>query len=310
LHANLNLAREKRGKEMETSASSPAAMTLPTGYDVNLTEQQRKCLTELKEKLEKTEYWADYQRDPDKERFLLAFLRATMKDKSGERIFQVDACMERLITTFKWRRQYNIDQLRENIENDGPKPNKFEEFRQYYVCLDVINPEHGRYVRFNRFGRFISTIDPSVLTTEEWVQNLAYDTMIIQHQLRKLSAKLGREISTYVSISDASGISLIGVANRLSFIKLMSGVAADNYPECLGQTFIINCPWLFPKIFGIVKPFLDADTLSKFVLSTHCPSDTFKTYIPAKTFPKEYGGDGEVVLATSILDLKGKEDQK
>jgi len=108
----------------------------PTGFEGNLTENQQKCLLELKDRLAKSEYASDVERDPGGDKFLLAFLRATMKDKGGERIFQVDACIARLTSTFKWRKQYGIDEVREAAFSGGSPPDGWASYCKVYPCFD------------------------------------------------------------------------------------------------------------------------------------------------------------------------------
>ena len=50
------------------------------------------------------------------------------------------------------------------------------------------------------------------------------------------------------------------VKNLLSKI---TSVDQGNYPEMMGKTFIINAPGMFKLVWGIVKRFLDARTLTK-----------------------------------------------
>lgn len=45
-----------------------------------------------------------------------------------------------------------------------------------------------------------------------------------------------------------------------NFIKKISSVMQDNYPECLGQMFIINAPFAFTAVYAILKNFVDEKT--------------------------------------------------
>jgi len=81
---------------------------LRSGFEGTLTAQQHQALASLISDIQKTSFWPDFEQNPDGSRFLLRFLRATMKDKSGERVFQVDKAKERLIRTLEWRRKYKV----------------------------------------------------------------------------------------------------------------------------------------------------------------------------------------------------------
>lgn len=266
--------------------------TLATGFEGNLTPPQAAALDELRTRITKsTEYSADYANEPNGDRFLLAYLRASMKDKSGARIFRVDAAEERIHKTFDFRRKYNLLEIQNWVTSESKQtPEGYESFLKAYPHVDVVNESTGVLIRFNRFGRWITTVNPSMLTTEQWVRCLAYEGFYTQHELRKLSERLGREISTYIVAGDASGLSIMSTMTKNSFISFFSSVAGDHFPESLGATYLFNAPWFFPKAFEIVKPFLDKDTVSKFRVYKGCPREEFLSLVDASQLPKEFGG--------------------
>ena len=59
---------------------------------------------------------------------------------------------------------------------------------------------------------------------------------------------------------------------RLSFCRHLrdispqkfSKIGAENFPESLGTTFVINAPYFFRMCWAAVTPFLSARTLAKF----------------------------------------------
>jgi hypothetical protein len=75
---------------------------------------------------------------------------------------------------------------------------------------------------------------------------------------------------------------------------LLSEVAEQSFPEMLGANYFIKTPWIFSKCFAVVKPFLDADTISKFVISSDSPIALFEKVLPRSMIPKEYGGVSDV----------------
>ena len=282
-----------------------ALKPLPTGFASTLTEQQSKCLEELQDRMNKSEYAKDLARDPAGTNLLLQFLRATMKDRSGERIFQVDAAEQRLKAMFDWRREFNLEEVQDAVESGSSfRPENFELFSKLYPALDVVNEETGQLVRFLRFGRFISTIDTSVLSHRDWTRCFAYECFDLQNRLRKLSQKYGREISTYAVISDLHGISFMGVVSRVNFVKMMSAVASNNFPEMMGQTLLVRGPSMLPTIFNFVKPFIDKDVQAKFVLRSDLPMDLIEALIPLSTVPKEFGGTSDVFYPQCLHDTK------
>jgi len=90
-----------------------------SGFESNLNEQQRQELEALKKRLfdPSFAFVEDAKAELDGDRFFLRFLRATMKDKKGKRIFDAAAAFERLERMYKWRKEYNIDELQTFIAN-------------------------------------------------------------------------------------------------------------------------------------------------------------------------------------------------
>ena len=264
----------------------------PTGFEGNLTPAQEKAFQELKQRITSSdEYADDFSREPGGDRFLLAFLRASMKDKSGERIFQVDAAQERIQNTFEFRRKYNIQEIQDWVTSGSSRtPEGYDVFLQVYPHVDCIDEENGVMIRFNRFGRWIQVVNSSLLTTEQWTRCLAYEGLYLQHQLRRLSDLKKREISTYISAGDASGLSILSVIGKSSFISFFASIAGDHFPETLGTTYLFNCPWIFPKAFAVIKPVLDRDTVSKFRMSSEIPTEEFLKLVNKDKLCQEFGG--------------------
>lgn len=53
----------------------------------------------------------------------------------------------------------------------------------------------------------------------------------------------------------------------------------------------MNTPWIFPKAFAFVKPFLDPVTLKKFEIKSSIPKQEFRRLLDVELLPVEYGGD-------------------
>ena len=85
-----------------------AGKVLPSGYLETLTAQQSESLAALKNELSQTEVADEVANHPDGDRYLLRMLRATMKDKSGKRKFQVAKAKARTIEVLRWKRKHGI----------------------------------------------------------------------------------------------------------------------------------------------------------------------------------------------------------
>ena len=63
-----------------------------------------------------------------------------------------------------------------------------------------------------------------------------------------------------MTILDLKDVSLGSASKTYGFVKPASAMAQDNYPEMLGNMFIVNAPFLFTGIWAIVKMWIDDKT--------------------------------------------------
>jgi len=74
----------------------------------------------------------------------------------------------------------------------------------------------------------------------------------------------GRWIQSSLTIIDLTDQKdLIPSAQVKGLLKIAAGVSQDNYPEILGNMYIVNAPMMFRVVWSIVKGFLDAKTQAK-----------------------------------------------
>lgn len=107
---------------------------------------------------------------------------------------------------------------------------------------------------------------------------------------------------------DASEISFIAVAGRTKFVQLLSDSSGVFPRNAWGELFGKSTLDLF-KCFVVVKPFLDAETTSKFVVSSDIPTASFKKVIPISMIPKEYCGLSDIIVPIPLhAQPKAKED--
>ena len=60
------------------------------------------------------------------------------------------------------------------------------------------------------------------------------------------------------------GLSAAHVDSRqLAMIKALSAIFSYNYPETVQRIFVINAPFVFSALFGVIKQFLHPVTVSK-----------------------------------------------
>jgi len=277
------------------------ATPLCSGFETTLNAQQKQSLSDFRIRWEKSEFAQEVAEHPDGDRWLLRFLRASMKDKHGARIFDVNAAEARMKKTLQWRREVGADEIMRRIMKDGSeasvKPEGYDTLLLSQLpFVMVVNTETGDVFRFDRFATSASRVNESVMTLEQWSKCVAFTMEAALHMLRVQSKLHGREISTYSTVVDCAGISLTGIVGRRKFVQFMSDLGADHYPESLGKTWLINCPWYFNKIWNIVKPFIDKDTLSKLFVNSGVPLEELLKVLPRALLLKELGGENDDIV--------------
>ena len=159
--------------------------SLPTGYLETLTAQQSACLEELKAELGETHVAETVANHPDGDRYLLRMLRATMKGKTGKRVFQVNKAKARTIAVLEWKEKLGLAPNEEPAKyhiyrKANPillwKDYKAEtvvlvnrKYWEYIVCLDL-DWDSVKFDLGTGMGEFASVVDVGRLTKEEWAQ--------------------------------------------------------------------------------------------------------------------------------------------
>lgn len=79
------------------------------------------------------------------------------------------------------------------------------------------------------------------------------------------SHHFGKKIEQTFTVIDLDGFSLSLMGKQIyEFLKLAGSIASDNYPEVMGETLIVNSPFVFSGVWSIVKTFIDEKTRNKF----------------------------------------------
>jgi hypothetical protein len=76
-----------------------------------------------------------------------------------------------------------------------------------------------------------------------------------------------------------------------SFVKQVTKIGQDYYPESLGTMFIINSPMLFSSVWSLIKPFLDEVTVKKIHILGSSYKKSLLEYIDEAALPSRLGGN-------------------
>ena len=89
---------------------------------------------------------------------------------------------------------------------------------------------------------------------------------------------------------DLKGVGLSKATQVYSYIKQVSGISQNYYPERLGKLYIINAPWGFSGIFSVVKGYLDPVTVSKIHVLGSGYQKELLAQVPKENLPEVVGG--------------------
>ena len=87
------------------------------------------------------------------------------------------------------------------------------------------------------------------------------------------------------TILDLKNIKLSNASAAYKFIKPASQMAQDNYPQILGNMFIINAPFLFTGIWAIVRMWIDDKTKEKIQILGSSYKKQLLKYIDPENLP-------------------------
>jgi len=126
------------------------------------------------------------------------------------------------------------------------------------------------------------------------VQNLVveYEKMA-DPRLPACSRKSGKLLETSCTIMDMKGVGVGKISSVYGYLKSVSAISQDYYPERLGKLYIINAPWGFSSVFSFIKGFLDPVTVAKIHVLGSGYQTELLNQIPAENLPTQFGGTCE-----------------
>lgn len=253
------------------------------GYYPNLTQQQIAAVSLLKKKC--IENKIDLYDENEHEYFrLLRFLRA--------RKFDVDAAYILLNRDIEWRiYKVGLDlryEAAENVLNCDLK-----RVMKYYPAFISGVDKQYRPVCYRSFGNFRIWKLLEITTFEKLIRFHAWESEQALLINSKQTSITGYNIDTFVVVVDAKGFSLsLATSDAFSFIKSMSEVDSNHYPERLGCCLVINAPVMLSFVWSIVETFLDSVTKAKIkIMSSESEwKPVLFSMIERNQIPMMYGG--------------------
>ncbi|KAK4098689.1 hypothetical protein N658DRAFT_499144 [Parathielavia hyrcaniae] len=265
----------------------PTTAPVPnSGHPGYLTAQQQAQVHQLRMALE-----AEGFTDRLDTLTLLRFLRA--------RKFDVEAAKKMFIDTEKWRKEINLDETLPTWEYPE-KEAVFQWYPQYYHKTD----KDGRPVYIEQLGGIDLNAMYKITTAERMLTNLAVEyERVADPRLPACSRKAGVLLETCCTIMDLKGVGLTKAPQVYGYVKQASAMSQNYYPERLGRLYLINAPWGFSTVWGVVKGWLDPVTVQKIHVLGGGYQKELLAQVPAENLPKQFGGKCECPGGCEMSDM-------
>jgi len=138
----------------------------------------------------------------------------------------------------KWRKEFKVD----GIVNDFvyvEKPKVFEYYPQYYHKID----KDGRPVYIEQLGKIDLQAMLKITTEERMIQNLVLEyERLAEPRLPACSRKAGKLLETCCTIMDLKGVGVTSIPQVYGFLKKVSAISQNYYPERLVHFHSTNEP--------------------------------------------------------------------
>jgi hypothetical protein len=198
--------------------------------------------------------------DPDV--LILRWLRA--------RKWDVDAAVQQLIDTLKWRREWGVDELIAKGENALDIEELMSE-KTYFMGRD----KEGRPINYIHVKDHINNQFP-VEATEK---------------LGVLSVETGRKLlgdghETGTVVMDMSGFGMHNMDYQL--VKFFIHLLENHYPESLGLALVVHAPLIFHSCWIVIKHWLDPVVEAKIHFLRH--DEDLLNYIDPSNLPRRLNG--------------------
>ena len=214
--------------------------------------------------------------DPDT--LLLRFLRA--------RKWNLIESLLMIIDTLYWHRSFGVGSILKQGESA---------VKEYLLTC-------GKHYAWNvdYKGRLVIWITSKLHDKNKQTlhENLVALVFLIEHA-RRLMAPGNENVTLIFDLADAPLASL-----DIPSIQGDIQVLQNYYPECLGQCFIVDAPWIFHGIFRIVRGFLDPVVAAKIEL---IKSSEIIKYVHPSMVTKRYVGGCDPIQFKHIVDPKNGE---
>jgi len=221
--------------------------------------------------------------------YLLRFLRARKGD--------IPKTVKMLKSHFEWRTTKKIDELYYNhMTTDAVLFPEEDSISKIYPSGYWGIDDQRRPIYFERIGktdfRELLKICTQERFLEYWIYQYEKMIWLRFRSIRPKNADLASYKEQTISFIDLKGLGWnhLNEVSRSTFREIVR-LAANNYPEIMCVTFIINAPRTFSFIWSGLRPFVDPDTRAKIRLIPTTEMRTeIENFVNLEKLPDFLGG--------------------
>lgn len=142
-----------------------------------------------------------------------------------------------------------------------------------------------------------------ITTEERQLKALVYEYEKFLHvRLPACSKAVGHPVETSCTILDLKGVGFKAFWDVKDYVQKTSNIGQNYYPETMGKFYIINSPWGFSTVWGVIKPWLDPVTVAKISIPPGDGKKELLAQIPAENLPADLGGTCRCAVGCLLSD--------
>lgn len=179
--------------------------------------------------------------------------------------YNVDETAEIVRNSLKWRAENNVDKVRNDIVDNNlsieaiPNYSAVSEF--WHLQMFRSKDKEGNPIVYDPLGALKVDAMLKQTTKEDVVQFFMYLMEYRMLLLDRLSRQAGRLLFVY-EIKDIAGLGS-HVRHAMDIVKAIGQMTAQNYVETVRRVSVINTPFVFKALYGLVKPLIPERTVHK-----------------------------------------------
>jgi len=187
----------------------------------------------------------------------------------------------------KWRKNFGADEIAAH-GFDYPEQ---QQVNNYYPQFYHRTDRDGRPIYIEQLGKLDINKLYALTTQERQLKHLVSEyEKFLGDRLPACSAAKGELVETSCTILDLHNAGISTFYKVKDYVSAASSIGQNNYPETMGNMFIVNAPYLFSTVWSLIKPWLDEATVRKIHILGKNYKTELSTYIDPANLPKDLGG--------------------